>query len=207
MNRPTLVGTLGNRPGSDPADRVFAVREHHSVVSESGVHDDGSWSLDVAEPVDWVVGQLRGSRLAAVASEPSDALHLELPSLSRLVLRPEGPVHGASVWLDPVEIDGYPRELSWALRSHPGSVIDLHIGAYVAEVDSIILYVQRGTYRISGGRLSLHPGSSPGTEVAHVVDESSGSTHVAGDGSVDIAVDGDALYRVTFAEVAPPEAT
>lgn len=164
------------------------------AVAETPLAGDGTWALEHEGGVDWLVVQVGGDRIAAVAARPADGQTVALPPLVTLRLLIQGAAGDALLWLDPVRLDGFPDDLLWALRTHPGGIIDLHVGTWGAGEPELTLAVQPGTYRLSGGTIALHPGQL-GRTVAEVVGPG-GAVVQPSDGEVVLEVSGDSQYTV-----------
>ena len=195
---PDLSGTLIGA-GSDASARVIAVGDRGDVLSETHAGKDGSWTLRTGHPVAWVVASLTGSRIAAVAAEPGNTHVLQFPPLVDVQFAFSEPPTGALVWIDPVQIEGFPSELLPALRLHANRTLDIHLGELPA-TGTQRFPVQRGSYRISGGVMAFSPQPTSSAFVLDtVVDEASGATLRGVGGEVVAVVTAGVRYRVGFA--------
>jgi hypothetical protein len=155
---------------------------------------DGPWALEHEGDIDLVVVQVDGDRIAATTAAPIDGQTVALPPLVALRLLVQSAADNAMLWLDPMHLDGFPDELLWALRIHPGGTIDFHIGAWGLGEPELSLAVQPGTYRLSGGTVALHPGQQ-GSTVTQVAGPG-GAVIEASDGEVVLKISGNSVYDV-----------
>lgn len=202
-----LSGIVHNLPGWDPTDRVLAVQQQgHVLRGETSLEADGSWGLEVHGQVDYVVVQVRGSRLAAAAVSVGESAQVSLPELVRVQFELFGPDANVEmpldVYLDPVDLEGFPPSLLWALTAsltEGAQTVDLHVGAKSLAEGSACLQVQRGSYVISGGTHALGPLGVPGQQIDRLVDRASGSIHRTTDHDVELRIDSDSTFLVAMA--------
>lgn len=196
MTAETLSGTV-RRPGFDERDRVLAVEDDRSILGETPIDRTGSWSMDVDQTPDLLVVQLTGSRVAVVATDPSRADLVDTPRLVRVQFVQNEPPPNVIFWVDPMDLEGFPRHLLWTLRAHRAGILDLHVGEYPVTGRPIELEVQPGVYRISGGRVAVHPGEDA-VSVSWAIDESTGERFDATGESVVLGIHDDAVFQISY---------
>lgn len=193
-------GVLDNATNGQAVTRVVAVAGDR-VLAATAVDVDGRWSLNVDSGVNWIVAQQRERAVAAIASVPEKAARLALPALVNVELEQHDIPPGVALWIDPVELPGFPQHLMWSLFVDPGGIVKMHVielgleaGAHPAAVR-----LQPGRYRFSGGRISLRPGPASETIVlAGITNIATGRRIDATNGLVVAEVDGPARYRLHF---------
>lgn len=194
-------GRLNDVGETGSASRIVALGAHGAVLSEVHADEGGAWALASPEPPEWIIAALSGRRIAAAHTRADSLQDLRLPSLVTLQFDFLGEPSGAVLWIDPVDLEGFPADLLGALRTHPGNIIDLHLGEIPA-ASSQLFQAQRGRYRISGGRVAIHPGQPPGSGglvLDRLVDARTGAALAALNGELFLDVQGPARYRVLFA--------
>ena len=192
----TLRGEVSGLTAGRDAASVLAVRGQQ-VVSEAPVGDDGRWTLELDDGADRLVVRFAGSRIGAVAARPADPRPVAPPASARVRLKLAGALPGALLWVDPESLDGFPDELLWTLRAHPGGLVNLHIGEWPADTPTLELDLQRGRYRLAGGLIAVRPWET-GQAVVEVVDPAGRVMVAEGTTGVVLTVAGDAEYTVRF---------
>jgi hypothetical protein len=180
--------------------RVVALADRR-LLAAVPVGADGRWRLETDAQSDWIVAQCRQKAVAAAAAAPADAAQLHLPELVELDLEQDGAEKTMTVWVDPVDLIGFPHDLIWSLFAQPDQVVDLH----VAELElpprgkRVTIPVQRGLFRLSGGTVSLRPsfGANP-VQLAGVTHVATGVRIESQAGQAIIDVQGPAWYRLDF---------
>jgi hypothetical protein len=179
--------------------RVVAVVDRR-LLAAMPVGPDGRWTLDPVAQPQWIVAQCRRLAVAAVAAPP-DAAHLRFPDLVELELEQDGAEKVLTVWVDPVELVGFPHDLIWSLFAEPDDVVELH----VAELQlpprgkRVTIPVQRGRFRLSGGTVALSPRAGLGAvQLAGVTHIDTGIRIPSQAGQAIIDIHGPARYRLDF---------
>jgi hypothetical protein len=195
-----LLGRVSKKEGSGEGDRVVAVGDNQTVLGETVTDSLGEWSMEVDEQVEWVSAQISGPHFAAAAKPVAECDYIEMPDQVQLNLALEGELEGVLFYLDPVMLNGFPQDLLWALRMHPGRIVDLHIREYtVVEQKRLQLKVQPGRYRLSGGRISIHPMDKKKTILlTSALDETTMKSYNGINGGVVLDVFEEASYRLLF---------
>jgi hypothetical protein len=198
-----LTGVVSTDEGAGRAARVVFVGEGRAVLGETDADADGRWSFETAAEVVSVVAQLAGQRqFAAVAVAPQTATSIVLPRLLPLAIDFDPAPEGVVLWLDPVELEGFPQDLLWALRTHPHNVFDLHLREFPVDSPGLSLEVQRGRYSLSGGRVEVSPAFFvPNFALQQVTDEATGVVSASADGVATVEVLQPARYRVRFSPI------
>jgi hypothetical protein len=192
----TLRGEVSGLTAGRDAASVLAVRGQQ-VVSGAPVGDDGRWMLELDDGADRLVVRFTGSRIGAVTVRPSEPRPVAPPASARVLLTLVGALPGAMLWVDPEALDGFPDELLWTLRAHPGDLVDLHVGEWTADTPTLELDLQRGRYRLAGGLIALRPWETR-QALAEVVDPAGRVLVAEGSAGVVLSVEGDADYTVRF---------
>lgn len=197
-------GMLTYKTPCSAAARVAAVSGHR-VLAETAPGPDGRWTLETVTEADRIIAQLRQTAVAAVAEDPGAAARIELPELVDLALDLDtgqaGLAGGVKVWLDPVELEGFPRNFIGTLFARPGGITAIHLGECTLFPGSgpAVVPVQRGRYRLSGGTVSLRPGfGADALQLAGVTAKGSEKRMTAQDGVVIIDVTAPGSYRLVF---------
>src|SRR3989442_2986905 len=179
--------------------RVVALTDHR-VLAEVPVGADGRWRLETdAQPI-WIVAQCRETAVAAAAAKPAVAAHLELPELVELELEQESTETTLTVWVDPVELIGFPHDLIWSLFAQPDQVVELHVAELeLSRGKRVTIPVQRGRFRLSGGTVALRPsfGADP-VQLASVTNVVTRTRIESQAGQAIVDVQGPARYRLDF---------
>jgi hypothetical protein len=180
--------------------RVVALADRR-LVAAVPVGADGRWRLDTDAQLDWIIVQCRQKAVAATAAEPADAAQLHLPELVELELEQSDAEKNMTVWVDPVDLIGFPYDLIWSLFAEPDQVVELHVAELTLPPrgKSVSIPVQRGRFRLSGGTVSLRPsfGADP-VQLAGVTDVSTGIRIETKAGQAIIEIHGPARYRLDF---------
>ena len=195
----TLSGLLLNRSPTTGQDRVIALGPGNEILGETPPEHGGRWSMMLVGTADRIVAVEAGERIGATVAPVADSGQLTLPALLPVDFTFDPVVQGAELWVDPVELYGFPTGLLWILRTHPNNVIDLHVGQYAVTPSPLRLNLQPGKYRLSGGRLALHPVTSPAQaaqRLADVEDVDTGQQVRAANGELLLDVSRPASYRV-----------
>lgn len=201
MSETIFTGTMLNYEGENEEARVVAVDAGQTFIDETEVGADGSWSLKTSAHVDWIVAQTRGARIAAVAARPQEMMQLSFPETVELELEFEGVDGFAALWLDPLELQGFPDELLWALRAHLGDIKDLHIAELQIRTPVMKLEVQPGRYRISGGRFSISDEIiNTNLRLARALERDTGTSIESINGAVVVAIFQPANYLLNFSQ-------
>jgi hypothetical protein len=193
-------GTIAGRSSPDEPVQVLALTADREVAARGSAGTDGRWRLEVGEEPAWVVARTRGSRLAAAAARPADAATLVLAPTVTVAFEPSPALPGTVLWIDPLDLDGFPGELLAALQSLSPGVVELHGMELPADVP-VAVELQRGTYALSGGRLAvtpLDPTGQGGIEVLAVEDEDTGDVLAPSGGAVTLPLVDDRRLRVRF---------
>lgn len=195
-------GTLTYKTPCSAAARVAAVSGHR-VLAETAPGPDGRWRLESVAEADRIIAQLGQTAVAAVAGDPGAATRLEMPELVDLSLDTgqAGLTGGVTVWIDPVDLEGFPRNLIGALFAQPGGITAIHLSECTLFLGSgpVVVPVQHGRYRLSGGTVSLRPGfDAEALQLAGVMAVGSERRMAAQDGVVIIDVTAPGSYRLLF---------
>lgn len=170
------------------------------MLAEVQTAADGLWTLEPQSTLEWVVASSLGHRIGAVFARPGESRELQFPVQKNLQFEfPQAP-QGAVIWIDPLELEGFPAELLSALRTHPDQVIDLHLRE-LTTTSVQRLNVQSGKYRISGGRVAIHPPLSADAEslvLGCLVDRETSTMLPAKNGEVIIEVQDARCYQASF---------
>jgi len=184
--------------------RVIVLGEKETILSEVLLDANGEWTAEVSKPIKWVIAQLSDSYFAAAAMTSTDYEQIVVPGLVKLQLEFETSFRGVVFWLDPVELVGFPQDLLWTLRAHPDNVVNLHVKELPIVETQIQINVQRGKYRVSGGRFAIRPEvgkeKSPVTLV-RATNKITGESVEAMNGEIVVNVYDDVEYRLFFASV------
>ena len=194
-------GVLLNRTGTSARDRVIALGPGNEFLGETHPEADGRWSMTVGGAASRIVAQEAGERIGAAIAQVADSGQITLPAVIPVEFTFDPVVQGAELAVDPLALTGFPGDLLWVLRTHPSNVIDLHVGQYSVGPSPVRVDLQSGRYRLSGGRLALHPVISQAQaaqRLAGVEDVASGQRLSATNGEIVLDVSGPARYRVTF---------
>lgn len=197
-------GTLTYKTPCSAAARVAAISGHR-VLAETAPGPDGRWTIETEAEADRIIAQCLQTAVAAVDGHPGAPAHLELPEMVDLALDLDtgqaGFAGGVTVWLDPMDLEGFPRNLIGVLFARPGGITALHLGESILFPGSApaVVSAQRGRYRLSGGTVSLRPGFGAGAlQLAGVTEVASGRRIAAQDGVVIIDVTAPGRYRLWF---------
>jgi hypothetical protein len=160
----------------------------------------GRWQLPSDDAVT-LVGVRTEDGIAATSSVAAPGAALVLPRTMTCQFEFDGRATNSQIWLDPLQLDQCDDTLLPALRAGPAGLVLLHVGSFDATAHRA-LQLQGGRYRLSGGRIAIHPGADPGLVVGEVIDLANGQplARDAGDWLLQIRSDG--RYRVRFS-VAP----
>jgi hypothetical protein len=158
----------------------------------------GNWHLPADSTVANLVGICTEDGIAAVsASAPGTTL--VLPERLTCEFDFESAAPYSQIWLDPLELDQFPHTLMPALHAGPGGSILLHVASFEA-TGALVLALQRGRYRLSGGRIAIHPAVETGSEgltIGEASDVARGPL-ARHDGDWLLIVDRKARYRIRF---------
>jgi hypothetical protein len=206
MNTNTLQGRLNFDSRTRGDVRIAALDANGVVCAETTIDPQGGWQLSCPAPIVSAIAQLTRSGIAAgVATADATARPHLLPRHPCRIEFTSIP-EGVRLWVDPVSLDGFPDQYLPALRSHPNGTIDLHLGDYACGPGELILHLQAGRYRITGGRVALRSAIDPrdaGLRVAQVENLHSGQLLPLIDGEFLLTVDGHTVdgpaLRVSFA--------
>lgn len=198
-----IKGTIENRPSKNERRRIVAVGSGTPILGEVDVGVDGHWSLEVIDPVEWIVGQATGARIAAVAAPPQETMQLVFAEPVQLELMFEGLDGPAALWLDPLHMEEFPDELLWVLRAHADNIVDLHLAELDLSDHDWKLEIQPGRFRFSGGRFSFSDEMiDTNLRLVRVLDRNTGTVTEASEGLVDVDIFQPSSFLLTFG---PPE--
>jgi hypothetical protein len=192
-----IKGKLIDYDAADPHDRIVALSDQRALLAEGSMDTKGNWSLDLLVQPANVVAQFGGSRLGAVQYSIAEAARMSMPSFVSIQFWAIDPFEGATVRLDPIELEGYPQDLNWVLRSHPNQIVDLHVAEMPCGRDPLALQLQRGTYRLSGGTIAIRS-FEKNLILYSVTNEDTGVITKAINGDVVLDVSGPSRYELSF---------
>ncbi|HEY0006849.1 MAG TPA: hypothetical protein VGB17_18865 [Pyrinomonadaceae bacterium] len=200
MSEKILTGTLLNRRSDEDPARVVAVGPDQTILSESRVGPEGVWSLPVAGSLEWLVAQTGGKQLVSAAVRPAEPARIALPDSVPLEFEFAGAEGFAALWLDAVELQGFPDELLWVLRAHTGNILDLHQAELRIPAEAVNLEVQPGRYRLSGGRFSITDELvNTNLRLASALDQRTGTVFESEQGVLVLDIFQPSGYLLTFA--------
>lgn len=198
MSKTIIKGTIANHAGGSA--RVVAVGAGKKILDEADVDADGRWSLEVADQVEWIVAQTTGSRLTEVAARPEETMELFFPEPVPVELLVEGSDGPAALWIDPMRIEEFPDELLWVLHAHPGNIVDLHQLELELAAPATRLEIQRGRYRLSGGRFSISDEIiNTNLKLARALEQTTGTICEGNDGAIEVDILQSSHFLLTFA--------
>lgn len=197
MSESVITGTIANR-WSNQSVRVASVGAGSTIIDETEVNADGPWSLNVTEAAEWIVAHTTGSRFATFAARPQENMEIVFPEVVQLDLQFEGLDGPAALWLDPLQVQGFPNELLWALRAHPDNIVDLHlVQLQLPGVNK--LEIQRGTYNLSGGRFAISDEIiNTSLRLTRGLDQTAGTLVEARDGGIEMDIPESSTLLLTF---------
>jgi hypothetical protein len=147
-----------------------------------------------------LVGVSTQDGIAAVGTLAVPNATLVLPPTMRCHFEFEGVAPHAQLWLDPLELDQFDHSLLPALRAGPDGSIVLHVGSFDV-AGPLTLSLQAGRYRLSGGRIAIHPAvdsGSMGLRVGEVIDLASGHPLARANSDWLLTIRQQGLYQVRF---------
>jgi hypothetical protein len=195
-------GTVSNITPRTSEQRVIAVADH-LVLAAAPVDANGHWTLETDAHATWIIAQSRQLAVAAVAAEPTANMHLKLPELVDIDLEQGGTESGVTLWIDPIELAGFPDHLIWSLFAQPDRVVDLHVAELnLPPGECVTIPVQRGRYRLSGGTIAIRPGFGPDAlQLKSVTDVATGKLTDGDNGLVVLDIRIPARYLLHFHQV------
>jgi hypothetical protein len=200
MSEAIIKGIVLNLSEEIERVRVAAVGGLKTIIDEADADSDGRWVLTMTDAVEWIVAQTRGSKTVAIAARPKDTMELVFPepvAVELLVEESDGPV---ALWIDPLRIEDFPDELLWVLRAHPGNVVDLHQLELELAAPATTLEIQRGRYRLSGGRFSISDEIiNTNLKLVRVLEQKTGTISEANDGAFEVDILQSSHLLLTFA--------
>ena len=199
-------GQLNESQQCTSGAEIIAVA-NHQILATTKVNTNGQWTLKTDNQANWIIAQCRQSAIAAVAASPSRSLQLTLPKLELLEFEAVGLEDSVGAWLDPVELDGISHELIESFFIRPNGLLDLHVTEFqfTTAGKTVSVPVQRGTYRISGGTINLHPSTTlHAIQLTGVTDLISGNYFSSDNGQVIITVNAPAKFRLHFEKIVNP---
>lgn len=177
MNTPTISGTLIDAAGLPCSGRVCSVAPDGTVLQAATADGAGRWQLAAPHATARVLGSASATGIAAGVAPAQTGAAIVLAPTETCDIELHGAGRDTQVWLDPLQLDGLPAELLAALRATPDGAVLLHIGTWDAAPGRLSLALQRGTYRVSGGRLAIGDSDAAAAlGIGSVVDAASGTS-------------------------------
>lgn len=198
-------GTLVDAAGRRYQGRVVGVGADGSARAVTESDDNGCWHLPADSTLTMFVGVRTRDGIAATRTAAASGTTLVLPETMTCRFEFDCAAPYTQLWLDPLRIDGFDDTLLLALRAGPSGSIVLHVGSFEAAGGALTLELQPGRYRLSGGRIAIHPAlgmDSEGLMVGEVVDLVGGQPLARQDGDWLLHIRQPGHYRVRY-EVAP----
>jgi hypothetical protein len=198
MSTMPLSGTIVDAAGRGCRARIAGLAADFSTRVVTHSDEAGRWQLPEDDAVRTLIGVRSDDGIAAVSTVAAPGAALVLPPTLACSFEFDGGASNTQVWLNPLQLDHFDDMLLPALHAGPAGSIVLHVGSFDAVPR--VLQLQAGRYRVSGGRIAIHPGAEMGLVVSDVIDLFNGQplARSAGDWLLQIRQAG--RYRVRFGE-------
>ena len=105
------------------------------------------------------------------------------------------------MWVDPIDLAGFPQDLIWSLFAQPDKIVDLHVAELTLAPGGkpVTILLQPGRFRLSGGTIALRPGfGSAPLKLTGVTEVATGARIEGHNGQFIIDIHGPARYRLNF---------
>jgi hypothetical protein len=201
MNSHTLGGTI--RFTGEPMRKlhIVALDSDMSVVAEAESDEQGLWNLVAPTPISALVAYASKEGIAATWAPTEQSATLTLPPVYACSFEFEQIEENVVLWLDPVSLHSFPDDHLIALRSHVGNIVDLHVGEYPCSPSGLLLRLQAGRYRLTGGRMTIRPSTNPRNQnlvVNSVLDRGTGQRLAGDNGTFLLEVNTNGHFVVFF---------